>query len=65
MGKDNKQSRHIAPHELRVSAFPPKASKRRGRKPRDLTEVNGSIPMDPERFAKIILNTPPKTIKKR
>ncbi len=42
-----------------------KPSSPRGRPPKDLSDVSGSIPMDPEKFAKILLNTPPRTIKNR
>ena len=37
----------------------------RGRPPKDWSDVSGSIPMKPEKFAKIMLDTPPRTIKNR
>ena len=36
-----------------------------GRPRKDWSEVSGSIPMEPEEFVKILLNTPPRTIKNR
>ena len=42
-----------------------KTSRYRGRPRKDWSKVNGSIPMEPEEFAKILLNTPPRTIKNR
>ena len=42
-----------------------KAGRPRGRPALDLSEISGSIPMEPEKFAKILLNMPPQTLKKR
>lgn len=42
-----------------------KSTRRVGRPAKDWKAVNASIPMDPEEFAKKLLNTPPQSIKKR
>jgi len=44
---------------------PKKSTRRVGRPAKDWKAVNASIPMDPEEFAKKLLNTPPQSIKKR